>query len=161
MATTEYDLIVIGAGAVGENVADRAVQGGLTALIIEDELVGGECSYWACMPSKALLRSGMVYRAAQKVGGAREAITGELDVAATFARRTSIIHDWNDEGQVKWLKGAGIDLARGHGTITGVEAGDSWRHRLHGATRGLREHGFRGAPAGHPWAQGIEAVDQP
>jgi pyruvate/2-oxoglutarate dehydrogenase complex dihydrolipoamide dehydrogenase (E3) component len=121
MATTEYDLIVIGAGAVGENVADRAVQGGLTALIVEDELVGGECSYWACMPSKALLRSGMVYRAAQKVGGAREAITGNLDVAATLARRTSIIHDWNDEGQVKWLKKAGIDLARGHGTITGVK----------------------------------------
>src|SRR3978361_509890 len=98
--TTEYDLIVIGAGAVGENVADRAVQGGLTALIIESELVGGECSYWACMPSKALIRSGMAYRAAQKVGGAREAITGKLDVAATFARRTSIIHDWDEGGPV-------------------------------------------------------------
>ena len=121
MTTTEYDLIVIGAGAVGENVADRAVQGGLTALIVESELVGGECSYWACMPSKALLRSGMVYRAAKKVGGAAEAITKPLDVAATFARRTSIIHDWNDEGQVEWLKGAHIDLARGHGRITGVK----------------------------------------
>ena len=121
MATTEYDLIVIGAGAVGENVADRAVQGGLTALIVESELVGGECSYWACMPSKALLRSGMAFRAAQKVGGAREAITGPLDVAATFARRTSIIHDWDDEGQVKWLEGAKIDLARGHGVITGAK----------------------------------------
>ncbi|HEY5229459.1 MAG TPA: FAD-dependent oxidoreductase, partial [Galbitalea sp.] len=72
MPNTEYDLIVIGAGAVGENVADRAVQGGLTALIVEAELVGGDCSYWACMPSKALLRSGMVYRAARKVGGAAE-----------------------------------------------------------------------------------------
>src|SRR6195952_2762128 len=117
--TTEYDLIVIGAGAGGQDVADRAVQGGLTALIIEAELVGGECSYWACMPSKALLRSGMVYRAAQKVGGAREAITGPLDVAATFARRNTIIGNWDDEGQVKWLESAHIDLARGPGVITG------------------------------------------
>jgi pyruvate/2-oxoglutarate dehydrogenase complex dihydrolipoamide dehydrogenase (E3) component len=121
MTTTEYDLIVIGAGAVGENVADRAVQGGLTALIVESELVGGECSYWACLPSKALLRSGMVYRAAKKVGGASEAITKPLDVAATFARRTTIVHDWNDESQVKWLKGVPIDLARGHGVITGIK----------------------------------------
>jgi pyruvate/2-oxoglutarate dehydrogenase complex dihydrolipoamide dehydrogenase (E3) component len=121
MTTTEYDLIVIGAGAVGENVADRAVQGGLTALIIESELVGGECSYWACMPSKVLLRSGIVYRAAQKVGGAKEAITGGLDAAAVFARRDSFTHDWNDESQVEWLKGANIALARGHGRITGVK----------------------------------------
>src|ERR1700709_498736 len=107
MTTTEYDLIVIGAGAVGENVADRAVQGGLTALIVEAELVGGECSYWACMPSKTLLRSGIVYRAAKTVGGAREAITGELEGPAVSARRHSIIHNWDDTSQVDWLKGAG------------------------------------------------------
>jgi dihydrolipoamide dehydrogenase len=121
MPTTEYDLIVIGAGAVGENVADRAVQGGLTALIVEQELVGGDCSYWACMPSKALLRSGIALRAAQKVGGAREAVTGNLDVAAVFARRNTVTHDWDDEGQVSWLDGARIDLARGHASITGVK----------------------------------------
>ncbi|MDQ1574224.1 MAG: hypothetical protein QOH44_1783 [Actinomycetota bacterium] len=128
MTTTQYDVIVIGAGAIGENVADRTVQGGLTTLIVEAELVGGECSYWACMPSKTLLRSGIVYRAAQKVGGAREAITGELDVAAVFARRDSIIHNWDDTSQVDWLAGAGIDLVRGWARITGereVTVGDT------------------------------------
>jgi dihydrolipoamide dehydrogenase len=124
----QYDVIVIGAGAIGENVAERAVQGGLTVLIIEAELIGGECSYWACMPSKVLLRSGIVYRAAQKVGGAREAITGDLDVAAVFARRDTIIHNWDDSSQVDWLKGAGIDLVRGWARITGekeVTVGDA------------------------------------
>ena len=119
MIDTTYDLIVIGAGAVGENIADRAVQGGLTALLIESELVGGECSYWACMPSKALLRSGIVLRAAQAVGGAREAATGELDVAATFARRDGFTSNWDDAGQVKWVEAAGIAFVRGHARLTG------------------------------------------
>jgi dihydrolipoamide dehydrogenase len=117
--TQTYDVIVIGGGAVAENVADRAVQGGLTALLIESELVGGECSYWACMPSKALIRTGMVYRAAQRVEGAKEAVTGSIDVAATFARRNGFTHDWNDQSQVDWVAGAGISLLRGHGRLTG------------------------------------------
>ncbi|HBS73416.1 MAG TPA: pyridine nucleotide-disulfide oxidoreductase, partial [Microbacterium sp.] len=81
MTEREYDVIVIGAGAVGENVADRAVQGGMSTAIVEAELVGGECSYWACMPSKALLRSAAAVRAARAVDGAKQAVTGELDVA--------------------------------------------------------------------------------
>lgn len=117
--TDEYDLIVLGGGPVGENVADRAVQGGLTAIIVESELVGGECSYWACMPSKALLRPAQALRAAKKVGGAVEAVTGDLEVRAVFDRRDSFTSNWSDDGQVKWLDSAGIDLARGHGRLTG------------------------------------------
>lgn len=116
---TEYDLIVIGAGVAGENVADRARAGGLSVAIVERELVGGDCSYWACMPSKALLRSAAALRAARAVGGAREAVTGELDVAAVFARRDATVHDWDDGGQVGWLDSVGVDLVRGDASVTG------------------------------------------
>ena len=119
MTQREYDLIVIGAGVAGENVADYATKGGLRVVIVEAELVGGECSYWACMPSKALLRAGSVLRAARAVGGASGAVTGQVDPAAAFARRTEIIHDWDDASQVSWLESAGIDLVRGHARITG------------------------------------------
>ncbi|SEP48831.1 dihydrolipoyl dehydrogenase family protein [Amycolatopsis saalfeldensis] len=118
MDTAGYDVVVIGAGPVGENLADRAVQGGLSAAVVERELVGGECSYWACMPTKALLRSGAALRAARQVPGAREAVTGGLDVAAVLRRRDSFASDWQDGGQVSWLASAGIALYRGHGRIT-------------------------------------------
>ena len=121
MSEREYDVIVIGAGAVGENVADRAVQGGMSTVIVEAELVGGECSYWACMPSKALLRSAAALRAAQDVDGAKQAVTGQVDAAGVLRRRDRITHDWNDESQVKWLQGADIDLVRGHAEFTGVK----------------------------------------
>ncbi|AXH35768.1 NAD(P)/FAD-dependent oxidoreductase [Humibacter sp. BT305] len=117
----EFDVVVIGAGAVGENVADRAAQGGLSVALVEAELVGGECSYWACMPSKALLRSATVLREAQRLPGAAQAVTGELDVPAVFARRNSFTSDWDDSGQVEWVVGAGIDLIRGHAVFTGVK----------------------------------------
>ena len=114
-----YDLIVIGAGAVGENVADAAVRDGLTTAIVEAELVGGECSYWACMPSKALLRSGAALRAARDVDGAKQAVTGSVDVPGVLRRRDRITHDWKDDSQVEWLESVGIDLVRGHAVFDG------------------------------------------
>jgi dihydrolipoamide dehydrogenase len=111
-----YDVIVIGAGPTGENVADRAVKGGLSAVIVESELVGGECSYWACMPSKALLRPVSVVAEAAAVRG----VTGaRLEPAEVFKRRNSFTHDWKDDGQVGWLEGAKVDLVRGQGRLAG------------------------------------------
>jgi dihydrolipoamide dehydrogenase len=117
----DYDLIVIGAGPVGENVADYARRRGVRVAIVESELVGGECSYWACMPSKALLRSGHALRAARRVAGAREAI-GRIDASAVLSRRTAFTDGWRDDGQVAWLDSAGIDLIRGRGRIAAPQA---------------------------------------
>ncbi|MFJ3402935.1 dihydrolipoyl dehydrogenase family protein [Promicromonospora sp. NPDC090134] len=118
MTENTFDVVVIGAGPVGENVADRVVQGGLTAAIVERELVGGECSYWACMPTKALLRDAAALRAARSLPGAGAAVTGELDPAAVFARRDAFAAHWHDDGQVDWLQSAGISLFRGAGRIS-------------------------------------------
>jgi pyruvate/2-oxoglutarate dehydrogenase complex dihydrolipoamide dehydrogenase (E3) component len=114
--TQEYDVVVIGAGPAGENIADRAVKKGLTAAIVESELVGGECSYWACMPSKALLRPVAAVDDAQHVEGAGGAA---LEPAGVLGRRDRFASNWKDDGQVKWLDGAHIELVRGHARITG------------------------------------------
>jgi dihydrolipoamide dehydrogenase len=120
-----YDVIVLGAGPTGENAAARAVRGGLTAAVVESELVGGECSYWACMPSKALLRPVAAVSEANHLRGVAGA---RLDPPEVLARRDSFAHDWKDDGQVDWLKNAGIDLFRGTGRIAGdrvVKVGDT------------------------------------
>lgn len=118
--TRTYDVVVIGAGPVGENVADRARAAGLSAAIVESELVGGECSYWACMPSKALLRPVIARADARRVPGLRQAVEGPLDAAAVFAHRDGFTSHWKDDGQVGWLEGVGVDLYRGHGRLAGA-----------------------------------------
>ena len=117
--TTEFDVIVIGAGPAGESAAGRCAGGGLHVAIVERELVGGECSYWGCIPSKTLVRPGDVLAAARRVPGAAEAITGEIDVAAAFAQRDYMTSNWNDAGQLPWLDSKGITLFRGAARLTG------------------------------------------
>ncbi|WP_243738290.1 dihydrolipoyl dehydrogenase family protein [Cellulomonas shaoxiangyii] len=116
----EFDVVVLGAGAVGENAADRASRTGLSVALVESQLVGGECSYWACMPSKALLRAGDALAAARDVPGAAAAVTGGVDVAAVLARRDEVTSHWDDAGQVRWVEGAGLTLLRGHARLTGA-----------------------------------------
>src|SRR3954470_21729237 len=98
-----YDVVVIGAGPVGENVADRTTAAGLRTVIVESELVGGECSYWACEPSKALLRPALLYGEAARFPGVASAVTGPLDARAVLKNRDRMVADWSDQGQVEWL----------------------------------------------------------
>ncbi|RAJ68980.1 dihydrolipoamide dehydrogenase [Streptomyces sp. Amel2xB2] len=115
----EYDVVVIGAGPVGENVAERAHATGLSTVVVENELVGGECSYWACMPSKALLRPAAALADARRVDGAAQAVRGDLAADAVLARRTSFASGWQDDSQVAWLDSEAVDLVRGHGRLDG------------------------------------------
>ena len=110
---------MIGAGSTGEVCAGRAADGGLETAIVEHHLVGGECSYYACMPSKALLRPAEILEEVRRVPGAAEAVTGELDVEVALARRDEVTKNWDDSGQLPWLEEKGIELFRGDAAIDG------------------------------------------
>jgi pyruvate/2-oxoglutarate dehydrogenase complex dihydrolipoamide dehydrogenase (E3) component len=127
MSDLDVDVVVIGAGPVGENVADRAHQQGLSAAVVEAGLVGGECSYYACIPSKALLRPVDLYAAAQRMPGVSQAVSGGVDVAAVLARRDAFAGE-DDSSQADWLSGAGVTLLRGHGRLAGERAVEVTHH---------------------------------
>ena len=128
--TNEFDVIVLGAGPAGENVAGRCADGGLSVAIVERELVGGECSYWGCIPSKTLLRPGDVIAAARRVPGAAEAVTCRIDVAAALAQRDYMTGNWDDTGALGWLESKGIELVRGTGRLAGERTVDVDGRRL-------------------------------
>ena len=121
METAEhtYDVVVLGAGPVGQNAAERARAAGLSVAMVERELVGGECSYWACVPSKALLRPVIAVADADHIDGAREAVTGPINAASVFGRRDRYVSNWDDAGQADWVAGIGAALVRGHGRVDG------------------------------------------
>jgi pyruvate/2-oxoglutarate dehydrogenase complex dihydrolipoamide dehydrogenase (E3) component len=119
MSERSFDVIIIGTGTAGREAAGRLAQAGLSVAIVERELVGGECAFYACMPSKSLLRPNEALTEARRIPGAAEAATGQLDVAAMFARRDDVVHHLEDTSYLPGFESQGIALVRGNGRLDG------------------------------------------
>src|SRR5215211_6150755 len=119
MSEREFDVVVLGAGPAGEVCAGRLGEAGLEVAIVEPHLIGGECSFYACMPSKGLLRPGELLAEVRRIPGVREAVTGDLDAGAVLRRRDEIIHDLDDSSQLPWLEQRSVAVVRGAGRLDG------------------------------------------
>src|SRR5215470_12772919 len=119
MAADVFDAIVIGAGPAGEVCSGRLGEAGLSVAVIEGHLIGGECSFYACMPSKALLRPAEAVDEARRIPGAREAVSGDLDVGAVLRRRDEVVHNGDDSGYLPWLEARDVTVVRGHARLAG------------------------------------------
>jgi pyruvate/2-oxoglutarate dehydrogenase complex dihydrolipoamide dehydrogenase (E3) component len=127
MSELEFDVIVLGAGPAGEVCAGRLGEAGQEVVVVESHLIGGECSFYACMPSKAMLRPGELLAEVRRIPGVREAVTGDLDTGALLKRRDEIIHDLDDSAMEPWLTQRGVAIVRAPGRLDGerrVRAGD-------------------------------------